>query len=78
LMLDGFELFEPQPISARLISKTIPATNRLMKTPLALKFEGARKARCENRRSGGFVPQGTSLTAETLPGGFCCAHLVSD
>jgi hypothetical protein len=74
LMLDGFELFEPQPISARLISKTIPATNRLMKTPLASEFEGARKARCENRRSGGFLPQGTSLTVETLQGEFCCAH----
>jgi hypothetical protein len=74
LMFDAFELFEPQPISARLINKTMPAANRLMKIPLALEFEGARKARCENQRRGGFEPQCTSLTVETLRGGFCCAH----
>jgi hypothetical protein len=33
LMFDGFELFEPQPISARLINKTIPAANCFMKFP---------------------------------------------
>jgi hypothetical protein len=74
LMFDGFELFEPQPISTRLMNKTIPAANHLMKIPLALEFEGARKARCENRRRGGFGPQGTSLIVETLRGGFCCVH----
>jgi hypothetical protein len=74
LMLEGFELFEPQPISARLINKTIPAANRLMKIPLALELEGARRARCENHRRGGFGPQGTSLAVETLRRGFCCAH----
>lgn len=37
LMFDEFELFEAQPTSARLINKTIPVANRLMKIPLAFR-----------------------------------------
>jgi hypothetical protein len=58
LMFEGFELFEPQPISARLVNSRIAAANRFMRITLALNSEGARRAKCGNRRRGGFGPQG--------------------